>query len=278
MGWAIRFYGDESEDKHEKVHVIGGFLGTAEQWDSLEEKWIARIKPTGISAYHMSDCECGHGEFSDAKGWTAADRRQLTVDLIEIICRHQVAMLGMGILLEPYSQLPHISKEVGKLGHDKWHAAFQAILHEAARGIEEANAPKGETIAFFFDWKDKQGAADFFFNVTRNDERLMDWRHRLGTLTFGHKEFDVPGSVPLLQVADIAAVETRKAIGNPITHPHLPKRKSLARLEQAGRIWRIRYIDQAALETIYEKKKEELGLPNNAKEAEVKLRELRRKK
>ncbi len=274
---AIRFYGDESEDKTEKVHAIGGFIGFAEEWDEVQEKWIARVKPTGVSAYHMTDCECGYGEFSDKNGWKKKDRDQLTIDLIEIISKHNIFLIGEGVLLDDYRCLPPVDDEREMLGHDKWHMVFQGILQDAAIAVGEA-APPEETVAFFFDWKEKQGAAQNLFDYTQKEQRLQIWRHRLGTLTFGHKEFDVPGSLPLLQIADIAAVETRKAIGNPITHPHLNERKCFARLKEAGNVMSIKYLTQPILEIIYELKREELGLPNKAHEARNTLKRLRAKK
>lgn len=272
---AIRFYGDESEDKEEKVHAIGGFIGFAEDWDELQERWIARVKPTGVGAYHMTDCECGHGEFSEQKGWKKRDRDQLTIDLIELICQHNVFMIGTGVLLDDYRQIGPLNDEGEKLGHDKWHLVFQNILQEAANRVGD-KAPPEETIAFFFDWKEKRGAADNIFSHTQQEARLKAWRHRLGTIKFGHKEFDVPGSIPLLQVADIAAVETRKSIGNPITRPDLGERESLKRLKEANRVWSIRYLTRPILEIIYELKRADLGLPNKAAEAELRLAEIER--
>ena len=272
---AIRFYGDESEDPAGKVIAIGGFIGRADEWDELQEKWIARVKPTGASAYHMTDCENGRGEFGDDKGWKAEDRLQLTIDLIELITQHDIFLIGLGLLLDDYRDLGSVNDDGMKLGHDKWHMVFQGILQEAANRVGDT-APQEETVAFFFDWKQKQGAADFLFNYTKDLTRLKPWHKRLGTHTFGHKEFDVPGSVPLLQVADIAAVETRKAIAHPITHPHLKERKSLTRLKQAGNVWAIKYLDAPVLRAIYELKREELGLPNRAREAEAEMRRLGR--
>lgn len=77
----------------------------------------------------------------------------------------------------------------------------------------------------------------------------------------------------LLQVADIAAVETRKALANPITHPHIPERKSLARLKQAGNVWAMLHLDKLVLDAMYESKKEELGLPHDDGAAFLKMRE-----
>jgi len=256
---AIRFYGDESEDQGSKVMAIAGFIGMAEEWDDLQEKWIARVKPTGVSAYHMTDCECGLGEFSEKNGWSPKDRQQLTTDLIDLIIQHKIFLIGEGLLLDDYKEIPPVTESGDRLGRDKWHMAFQGVLHEAAMSLGD-ECPPEETIAFFFDWKDKQGSARFFFDYMKTEEKLSSWHHRLGTLTFGHKEFDVAGSIPLLQVADIAAVETRKRIGNPITHPHIPVRKSFLRLKEAHRIWQISYMDKQVLDSMHQSKVKELGL------------------
>jgi hypothetical protein len=271
---AIRFYGDESEDKEEKVHAIAGFIGFAEEWDRLQEEWIARVEPTGVSAYHMTDCDNGRGEFSEEKGWTRGERNRLTIDLIEIICRHDVFMLGMGVRLDDYKTLPPVNDEGVMLGADKWHLVFQGVLQEAAMRVGE-DAPPEETIAFFFDWKMKQGTANSIFDYTKEDEDLKPWHKRLKTLTFGHKEFNVPGSIPLLQCADLAAGEVRKALAHPITHPELAERKSLSRLKEADKVWSIKYLDKPVLDALYEYKREKLGLPNKAQEAAERLNRLR---
>ena len=131
---AIRLYGDESEDKQEKVIAVAGFIGQATEWERLQEEWIARLKPTCVSAYHMTDCEGGWGEFSDKKGWTKRDRDQLTIDLIEMICHRDIFLLGMGVLLDDYKDIPPVNDKGELLGHDKWHSAFQLLVFEAATG------------------------------------------------------------------------------------------------------------------------------------------------
>jgi hypothetical protein len=272
---AIRFYGDESEDRDEKVLAIGGFIGLADAWNELQEKWIARVKPTGVTAYHMIDCECGWGEFSESKGWTKPDRDKLTIDLINLIIQHDVFMLGFAVLVDDYKQIAPVNDEGDHFGRDKWHLAFQGIVQEAANRVGDGVPPE-ETIAFVFDWKQKQGAAEWLFEHTQNEVRLKSWRHRLGTLAFGHKEFEVRESEPLLQVADIAAVETRKALGSPIARPELPERKSLTKLKQAGKVWSMKYLNRPILEVMYEMKRADLGLPNKAEEAEKKLAQARR--
>jgi hypothetical protein len=179
----------------------------------------------------------------------------------------------MAVMLDDYKTLPPLTNDGKMLGHDKWHMAFQFVLHEACLKVGD-EAPPEETVAFFFDWKTKRGVANKLFEYSKRLDK--PWSKRLGTVTFGHKEFDVPGSIPLLQVADIAAVESRKVLANKITHPELPERRSLTRLKQAGRVWSIQYLDKPVIDMLYEDKRREMGLPNKYDETFLKLRELRR--
>jgi hypothetical protein len=253
MAFDVRGYFDESQDKYEKVHAMGGFIGTADQWEHLQDKWIARVKPTGVKAFHFADCEePGHGEFSNKRGWKSEDRKQLIKDVIQLISSHEVLMLGCGIILDDYKKIRN-----AQLGKDRWHFALQAVLLEAA--LQTVSLPPAETIAFFFDWRDKRGFAKEVFAEFQNDTRLGKWRKRLGTVTFGHKEFDVAGSIPLLQVADVAAFEIRKVIANPITHPHLGERKSLLKLKEAKRTGPVLIYEGKTLQKIWKLKLKELG-------------------
>jgi hypothetical protein len=242
-------YFDESEDALEKVHAIGGFIAPTHEWDSLQDAWVARVKPTGVSAFHFTDCECGYGEFTEERGWKKEDRLNLIVDLIGLICRYNVYMIGCGVILDDYKGLPT------PLGLDKWHFAFQAVLLEAA--LQAMPLLSEETVAFFFDWKNKQGNAQDLFLTIQQDQKLGAWRNRLGTLTFGHKEFNAPGSIPLLQIADVAAFETRKALSNPITHPDLKERISFQKLREAEKVGVIMRYDKNVLSKIWQSKKDE---------------------
>ena len=253
---ALRFYGDESEDKDGKVFGMGGFIGRAEEWEALQEDWIARIKPTGIKAYHMIDCECGYGEFS---GWPKPQREELTKDLIGLILKRELFMLGFTVMLDDYRSLAPLDVARVRLGKDEWHLMFQGMCMCAAE--QAVPFPKEESVVFFFDWKEKKGDAFTLIDEFRNDDRLGEWRHRLGTLTFGHKEIGVADSIPLLQAADIAAVECRKFVGNPITRPDLPHpRRSFMAFHEAGRILSIKVLEKTIMEEMYADKCRELGI------------------
>lgn len=267
----VRLYADESEDKDCKVFAIGGIIGFADDLDAFQEAWIARVKPTGVSAYHMTDCECGYGEFKD---WEKEDRDQLTVDLIELICSHEVFVIGTGVLLDDYNRFPPINDEGTPMpfGGGPWHLCFGQIIQEACMRVGD-EAPAEWGVSSFFDWKEKRGLAESIYEHTQKEDRLKPWHKRLGTLTFGHKEFDVPGSIPLLQAADIAAVETRKRIGNPITRPDLPLRKSFQRLVERERIWSAKYFTYPVMDVMYQMKRQSLGLSHDFEGAKSRLAE-----
>lgn len=268
----VRLYADESEDKDGVVHAIGGFIGMADEWERLEEEWVARVRPTGVSAYHMADCDSMQGEFSQKNGWSKADCTQLTVDLIDVICRHEVFMIGTGVLLADYNRIPPVTSDPRvRLGGSEWHLCFGQVTHEACMRLGE-EVPSDWTISCFFDWKEKKGLAESLYAQTQTDERLKSWRKRLGPLTFGHKEFDVPESVPLLQVADIAAVETRKRIGNPITRPELAIRKSYQKLVSTGHVWATKVFTFPVLDAMFQMKMEDMGLPNDAEAATARMK------
>jgi len=263
---AIRAYFDESEDKDHKVHAIGGFIGRADDWQELETRWMERLIPTGVRAFHLIDCENGYREFSESKGWTKEARFGLIRELIDLILEYEIYLIGCGVLLEPYEKMAPLDNHNAKVGGDKWLLPFQEVLQEAASQAEAL--PINEQVAFFFDFKEThQFRASALFAETQSDERLGLWRQRLGTITFGHKEFERPGSIPLLQIADIAAVETRKAIGNPITHPHLSTRRSLQRFVDKNRVARIAYLDGDMLRKIHALKLQEINSTKGSREA-----------
>jgi len=203
----IQAYMDESCDKEQTLFAIGGFLGRSDAWIPLLYEWISRLDPKNlpnpIRAFHMTDCENGWGEFRDDLGWDGDSRRTLIIDLLDIICKYQVGMFGLGIPLRDYKSLDAINGV--NLGRNEYHFMFQAILADLAIELEEGKLPDHETIAFFFDRNSPHEVwANAVHKASQNDTRFA-WRRRIGSLTFGNKE-----QLRLLQVADIGAYETMK--------------------------------------------------------------------
>ena len=91
---SLQTYLDESIDKDRRIFAIGGFIGRADEWRELLLDWIDRIHPSKlpnpITAFHMTDCETGGGEFRDELGWSRDSRKELIIDLLARFIRELV--------------------------------------------------------------------------------------------------------------------------------------------------------------------------------------------
>jgi hypothetical protein len=251
----ISAYADESYEKDKRVVAIGAFVGESQEWQVLLANWIDRLRPTNlpnpITAFHMTDCETGNGEFSDELGWNHQSRRELIIDLIGIIRARRVALFGVGLRLEDYNSLEQIDgKPIGKT---EYHLLLQAVMCGISLELEAAMAPRWETVAYFFDRNGRhEHWANQIHKETQNDARIH-WRTRIGPLTFQSKEV-----LRLLQVADVAAYETMKYLTN-VIFSEGRSRKSFEVLAEANRVAKIEFYDGNTLRAIVENKKAEIA-------------------
>jgi Protein of unknown function (DUF3800) len=252
----ITAYGDESSDKDKRVLVVAAFVGRADEWTALLGDWIKRTDaqnlPNPITAFHMTDCETGQGEFRDKFGWTEESRKKLIIDLIEIITRHRVLLFGAGLQMKDYGDLELIDgKPVGK---SEYHLLLQAIMGELSMQLEDNNAPRFEDIAYVFDQHDKTREfwAHEIHRETKNHPKIS-WRHRIGSLTFADKRAE-----RLLQVADLGTYEVMRHTTN---HLFLggKLRKSFEALAATKNVGKIVIYDGQTLEKIVESKRVELA-------------------
>lgn len=59
----LSVYADESYDaKCERTFAVAGIIGTQEEWDELEVKWIKR---TGGKSFHATDCKSRRGDYKN---------------------------------------------------------------------------------------------------------------------------------------------------------------------------------------------------------------------
>jgi hypothetical protein len=211
---SIHAYMDESVDRQERMFVVGGFISRPEVWSSILFQWIDRIQPDRlphpITAFHMTDCETGNGEFRDKLGWDKTSRTQLIIDLLDIICAHVVGLFAVGLPIKEYKALDPITPSGIRLGYSEYHFIFQAAIAYLAGELEDAEFPHHETIAFFFD---RNSPYETWAN--RLHEKLREshhpWAHRIGSLTFESKE-----RMRLLQVADLGVYEAMKYLTNSV--------------------------------------------------------------
>jgi hypothetical protein len=230
-------YMDESSDKESRLFCIGGFVGRADAWMDLMHRWIERLRPhqlpNPIKAFHMTDCENAGGEFRDELGWDRDSRKQLIIDLLEIICGYPVAMFGVALPLKEYFSLDPINDQGDKLGKSQYHFLFQSALADLASELETTDFLPYDNIAFFFD---RNSPYEYWANrlhkEIKEDKRLK-WRHRIGSLKFESKE-----KLRLLQVGDIGAYESMKHMANALYNEGRTRR-SFQKLATTNHVWKL---------------------------------------
>jgi hypothetical protein len=242
---------DESIDGGRRVFVIAGFVGRIDAWNSLTAEWIDRIQPqklpNPISAFHMTDCETGHGEFRDRFGWDRDSRRQLITDLIEIICKHQVVMWGIGVRIEDYEALAPVNEEGVKLGRSSYHFVLQAAIAYLAGEMEGLGNSHYDTIDFLFDRRDDHETwARTLHKELRNSEH--SWGRYIGTLSFSNKT-----EMRRLQVADLGAYETMKHLTNALYNEGRTRR-SFEKLADNRHVLAVGHLPKEKLDMIHEHK------------------------
>lgn len=253
---SLQTYLDESIDKDRRIFAIGGFIGRADEWRELLLDWIDRIHPSKlpnpITAFHMTDCETGGGEFRDELGWSRDSRKELIIDLLEIICRYNVALFGMGVSIKEYETLDHVDPNKRfRLGNSQYHFLLQSVIRDLVKEMDDGSFGGYERVAFFFD---RNSPHEFWANhLHKRMQQDDDPRsRRIGPLIFDSK-----AQMRLLQVGDIGAYESMKAIRN-IRYAEGRSRKSFQRLLETNHVWKISAFNEAGLQQMVEEKKQHL--------------------
>ena len=170
-----KLLGDESglNDTQEKVCVVMGFLGSAEQWDSFNAGWTQVLRDHEVPIFHALDFWRWHldeenGEVVREKpyeGWTDEDDFCFIDSLIKVIENAGLIKTGTGIVIEYFFSLTEDERrwlttsalysrtwpQKGK-PNDPWFAAFQSTIIAAAQAV-----PEGEKLYPIFDLRDSPG-------------------------------------------------------------------------------------------------------------------------
>lgn len=212
----FRAYLDESEDSASGIYAVGGFVGKAKVWESIEAHLPSL--PRGVSCFHATDCFTGNREFD---GVDIPERVSLLDALTDLIVGHEVWLIGYGLDSRVYKRLAPKGKDNEFLGN-KYAAPFGGIVAVTCEGMGNTPDPdrlweilrKGEDweqCDFFIEKNEYAASANRVINSVRNCCDLW-FRDRIGTDTYGTKSGH--GGIPLLQVADLGAFLVTKHIAN----------------------------------------------------------------
>lgn len=95
----LSVYADESCDaKCERTFAVAGIIGTQEEWDWLEVKWLKR---TDGKIFHAADCESGHGDY---KGIPPDERLKEYEDLTKILAESSLFGIGSSIDINAFKR------------------------------------------------------------------------------------------------------------------------------------------------------------------------------
>ena len=210
----LSVFGDESADEtQQRVFAVAGVIGSEGAWAELEAKWVARI---GGIPFHAADCESGHGDY---RGMPEEERQNLYRDLAILLAESGLGGWGFAIDLSAqrrvFPEAPDIS--------------YYKCFLEVVQAMRNCAVYNKETLCFTFDMR----------RVSEHNTALL---YNMLPAIPSFKEcifptiaFECSRDTPRLQVGDLLARETMKALDNQIGPIQRKPRKSWLALYNAGR-------------------------------------------
>ena len=192
---------DASMDSPVGITVVGGYIGTSDEWRRVEEKWLARLALDNMDSFRLTEVFYRYG-FEGGL--------ERTREFAQIICDSNLRSVCAHMLDTDWVALDRNS-EYGRIYPQRQHACLDLLLGVLA---EELNLTfRGIPVAVVFD--------NDYGNTAMAAQVYEAWRARtensgFGMVAFtkGTAEWDV---VPL-QCADLLAGLVRR---DPLLREHL---------------------------------------------------------
>jgi hypothetical protein len=213
------YFDDSGTHDESPIVVVGGLLGTTEQWMYLDDHWRPLLdaplegKPK-LKQFHLSHCAALDGEFS---GYKRPESDHLRWKFRKIIVDAGLRSISYGIQTAAWNR--HVKGKYRKLLGGSAEAFCVAACVRAA--FQEAAKKRQDIVSVTFD----QG---------RNTPQLAEWADKafgsfiedMGDMVALGPNFWPVSSVTALQAADTIATETywfakRRINGEAAISPHL---------------------------------------------------------
>jgi hypothetical protein len=195
----LRAYFDDSGTHDDsEVVVVGGLVGSVEQWTAFEQAWAARLadplpgynKPP-LRMFHLSHCNAKDGEFS---GYTDGECDAVTHDFRQIIIDFRLVSTASAIDKRAWDELV-VGENRQWLG-DAADACVDNCMQEAMKIA--GPPPDGDLVAVVFD----RGMQTVRRQAVAEEYTFSLGRPRVISVTFSSVRDVLP-----LQGADIVATE-----------------------------------------------------------------------
>jgi hypothetical protein len=227
----FRAYFDRSElAKPAPVMAVTGYLSSDEEWEKLEFAWRKVLDRFKVEIFHMTDYETRQRSFAS---WSNELRTDFIGQLIDLVNRHAIVAVGVGILMDDYGALSEDDRN--RLGHPYVMCGLKAVA-DTLRWIDAFIAKKVTTgewsatdkakdvgVAFVFESGD-EGAGELG-EALKKEQRTGTYAGRILAWHFENKR-----GIGALQAADFAAYETTKQLVRTIGAEERAMRKSMDRL------------------------------------------------
>ena len=253
-------FGDESSDETQsRVFAIATVMGPEHAWVAAQDLWIQR---TGGKEFHANLCESEYANDPDRTKHKA--NQALYADLANIIASSDLVGYGVAIDLAAFKELfPGVTTNVA------YYKCFTEAVYRTVRTVErggkQAPPPDGfAKVEFTFDRRlETEHNAGVLYDSLANSPEWSgkDRNHVLAT-----KVFFEGSENPRIQIADLVARETMKALDNVIGPVKRPQRKSMTALTSTHKFFFDLYVREyfegwrAKAEELAKAEKESSGL------------------
>jgi hypothetical protein len=216
-------FGDESSDERkERVFAVAGVIGGEELWGPLVDRWVAR---TAGMPFHAKDCESDKGDYSVSNH---QENKALYRDLATLLAESGLGGYGFAIDLAAQRRVTPDLPDM----------AYYKCFVEVVDAMNRCTAYNRESVKFTFDMRpESEYNTGLLYGMMRDSP---GW----GDAMFSNIAFDCAKSEPRIQVADLFARETMKALDNVVGPVKRPPRKSWVALLNTGR-FHIEAISEA---------------------------------
>jgi hypothetical protein len=201
----LRVYGDESSDeKKERVFAVAGVIGSEEMWDAIERRWLSR---TGGVPFHANNCDSDRGHY---QGMPHAENKTLYRDLTVLLAESGLGGWGFAMDLAAMRTVFPDAPDV------TYYRCFVEVI--AAMRICAVN--NQQQVRFSFDKREESDHnAGMLYGMFR---KAPEWEASM----FPEISFVSSREHARIQVADLFARETMKALDNKVGPVKRPARKS----------------------------------------------------
>ncbi|HTV09086.1 MAG TPA: DUF3800 domain-containing protein [Candidatus Aquilonibacter sp.] len=216
----IYVYGDESMDEKKEIAcAVAAIVGTKEQWEAIESKWLERTK--GIP-FHANNCDSDQGDY---KNIPHQENKALYRDLTIMLAESGLRGFGSVVDLAAQAKAFPLANPLD-LSNRTYYKCFIDVVEKMFFYATNIN----EIAEMTFDNRAESdhNAALLYANMR---ELNPGWKSRLASKII----FESARENPCIQVADLFAREVMKGLVNDMAKKKRPVRKSWETLVATNR-------------------------------------------